>query len=113
MNINFFTLVSENDPQIYFGGDNVVFWGPMSWTVIFGLDLCHLPDFGNCTGDVLHPQTHELPHCRHAAERNQKASSYTTLHANSLPLAVRRVFYVFEHTSLFLCNFEKNQNYLL
>jgi multidrug efflux pump subunit AcrB len=37
MNINFFTLVSENDPQIYFGGDNVVFWGPMSWTVIFGL----------------------------------------------------------------------------
>jgi multidrug efflux pump len=37
MNINFFTLISENDPQIYFGGDNVVFWGPMSWTVIFGL----------------------------------------------------------------------------
>ncbi len=37
MNINFFTMISENDPQIYFGGDNVVFWGPMSWTVIFGL----------------------------------------------------------------------------
>jgi multidrug efflux pump len=37
MNINFFTLLSEWDPQIYFGGDNVVFWGPMSWTVIFGL----------------------------------------------------------------------------
>jgi multidrug efflux pump subunit AcrB len=39
MNINFFTLISENDPQIYFGGDNVVFWGPMSWTVIFGLSF--------------------------------------------------------------------------
>jgi multidrug efflux pump subunit AcrB len=37
MNINFFTLFSEFDPQIYIGGDNVVFWGPMSWTVIFGL----------------------------------------------------------------------------
>jgi len=37
MNINFFTLFTENDPQIFFGGDNVVFWGPMSWTVIFGL----------------------------------------------------------------------------
>jgi multidrug efflux pump subunit AcrB len=37
MNINFFTLFSELNPQIYFGGDNVVFWGPMSWTIIFGL----------------------------------------------------------------------------
>jgi multidrug efflux pump subunit AcrB len=37
MNINFYTLFSENDPNIFFGGDNVVFWGPMSWTVIFGL----------------------------------------------------------------------------
>ena len=37
MNINFFTLFSEYDPQIYFGGDNVIFWGPMSWTIIFGL----------------------------------------------------------------------------
>ena len=37
MNINFFTLFSELDAQIYFGGDNVVFWGPMSWTIIFGL----------------------------------------------------------------------------
>lgn len=36
-NINFFTLLSEYDPQIYIGGDNVIFWGPMSWTVIFGL----------------------------------------------------------------------------
>lgn len=37
MNINFFTLFSDLDPQIYIGGDNVVFWGPMSWTIIFGL----------------------------------------------------------------------------
>lgn len=37
MNINFYTMFSEYDPQIYFGGDNVIFWGPMSWTIIFGL----------------------------------------------------------------------------
>ncbi|MCK0161031.1 efflux RND transporter permease subunit [Allomuricauda sp. F6463D] len=36
-NINFFTLMSEFNPNIYFGGDNVVFWGPLAWTVIYGL----------------------------------------------------------------------------
>ncbi len=37
MNINFITLFTEYDAQIYFGGDNVLFWGPMSWAIIFGL----------------------------------------------------------------------------
>ena len=37
LNINFFTLASELDANIYFGGDNVVFWGPLAWTVIYGL----------------------------------------------------------------------------
>jgi multidrug efflux pump len=39
MNINFVTLMTEFRPQIYFGGDNAAFWGPMSWTVIFGLTV--------------------------------------------------------------------------
>jgi multidrug efflux pump len=39
MNINFYTLASDLDPNIFFGGDNVAFWGPMSWTVIFGLSF--------------------------------------------------------------------------
>lgn len=39
MNINFYTLFSELDPHIYFGGDNVAFWGPMAWTVIYGLSF--------------------------------------------------------------------------
>ncbi len=39
LNINFVTLLTEFDPQIYFGGDNARFWGPMSWTVIFGLSV--------------------------------------------------------------------------
>ncbi len=37
LNIDFFTLFSEFDPNIYMGGDNVIFWGPLAWTVIFGL----------------------------------------------------------------------------
>jgi len=37
LNINFFTLASELNPHIYVGGDNVVFWGPLAWTVIYGL----------------------------------------------------------------------------
>ncbi|MFC0603740.1 efflux RND transporter permease subunit [Winogradskyella pulchriflava] len=37
LNINFFTLASEFDANIYMGGDNVVFWGPLAWTVIYGL----------------------------------------------------------------------------
>ena len=38
-NINFLTLFSELNPHIYFGGDNVMFWGPLSWTIIFGLSF--------------------------------------------------------------------------
>ena len=37
LNINFFTLLSDFDAQIYYGGFNADFWGPMAWTVIFGL----------------------------------------------------------------------------
>lgn len=37
LNINFFTLISELNPHIYVGGDNVIFWGPLAWTVIYGL----------------------------------------------------------------------------
>ncbi len=37
LNINFFTLFSELDAHIYMGGDNVIFWGPLAWTVIYGL----------------------------------------------------------------------------
>lgn len=36
-NINFYTLFSEFNPHIYMGGDNVIFWGPLAWTVIYGL----------------------------------------------------------------------------
>ncbi len=37
LNIDFFSLFTSFDPNIYIGGDNVIFWGPLAWTVIFGL----------------------------------------------------------------------------
>jgi multidrug efflux pump subunit AcrB len=37
ININFITLFTEFNPNFYIGGENVAFWGPMSWTIIFGL----------------------------------------------------------------------------
>lgn len=36
-NFNFFTLISELNPRIFIGGDNTAIWGPMAWTVIYGL----------------------------------------------------------------------------
>lgn len=36
-NIDFVSLFQHLDPKIFFGGDSVVFWGPLSWTIIFGL----------------------------------------------------------------------------
>ena len=38
-NLNFATMFTELNPQIHIGGDNVMFWGPLSWTIIFGLSF--------------------------------------------------------------------------
>jgi multidrug efflux pump subunit AcrB len=37
LNFDFFSLVTNLNPHVYVGGDNVVFWGPLAWTIIFGL----------------------------------------------------------------------------
>ena len=39
MNISFVKMFTELNPHIYFGGDNVAFWGPLAWTIIFGLSF--------------------------------------------------------------------------
>jgi multidrug efflux pump len=41
-NIDFAGLFTSFKPHIYFGGDNVAFWGPLSWTMIFGLGFATL-----------------------------------------------------------------------
>jgi multidrug efflux pump subunit AcrB len=37
LNINFVTLFSDWNPHLFLGGDNAVFWKPLSWTIIWGL----------------------------------------------------------------------------
>ena len=37
LNIDFVSLFQHLNPHLFFGGDSVVFWGPLSWTIIFGL----------------------------------------------------------------------------
>ena len=37
LNFDFFTLVTDFNPHFFMGGDNVMFWGPLAWTIIFGL----------------------------------------------------------------------------
>jgi len=37
LNFDFFSLIINLNPHLYIGGDNVVFWGPLAWTIIFGL----------------------------------------------------------------------------
>ncbi|WP_199200292.1 efflux RND transporter permease subunit [Adhaeribacter arboris] len=39
LNLNFFTLFSDFEPHFFLGGDSVVFWGPLAWTIIFGLSF--------------------------------------------------------------------------
>jgi multidrug efflux pump subunit AcrB len=38
-NINFVSLFTHLDPKMFLGGESVVFWGPLAWTIIYGLIL--------------------------------------------------------------------------
>lgn len=37
LNIDFWKMFDEFNPHLFFGGDNVAFWGPLAWTIVFGL----------------------------------------------------------------------------
>jgi multidrug efflux pump len=37
LNMDFESLFSHFDAKFYLGGDNVAFWGPLAWTMIYGL----------------------------------------------------------------------------
>jgi multidrug efflux pump subunit AcrB len=37
LNVNFVGLLSSGNPELYWGGQNADFWGPMAWAVIYGL----------------------------------------------------------------------------
>ena len=37
INLNFYTLFTEFEPHFFMGGSSAAFWGPLAWTIIFGL----------------------------------------------------------------------------
>ena len=39
LNIDFIQFFQNYDPDLYVGGDTVKFWGPIAWTIIFGLSF--------------------------------------------------------------------------
>ena len=42
LNINFYELFNSGHPHFFLGGESVVFWGPLAWTIIFGLTFATL-----------------------------------------------------------------------
>ncbi|MBP6456102.1 MAG: efflux RND transporter permease subunit [Chitinophagaceae bacterium] len=42
LNMDFALLFQTGNPNIFIGGDSVAFWGPLSWTMIFGLGFATL-----------------------------------------------------------------------
>ena len=79
LNIDFVTLFTELNPHIFFGGDNVAFWGPLSWTMIFGLL------FGTFLTLVLVPVLYLL--VAKLKERVRKRTSVTARHEETVPVA--------------------------
>ncbi len=37
INLNFYTLFTAFEPNFFMGGNSAAFWGPLAWTIIFGL----------------------------------------------------------------------------
>lgn len=78
LNINFWTLFESFEPHIYFGGDNNIFWGPLSWTMIFGLV------FGTFLTLILVP-------CMFLISERLKRKSEIILHHFELPQGLKYV----------------------
>lgn len=39
LNFDIYSFLVDLNPHVYVGGDNVVFWGPLAWTIIYGLSF--------------------------------------------------------------------------
>jgi multidrug efflux pump len=39
LNVDFYELFNSGHPNFFIGGESVVFWGPLAWTIIFGLSF--------------------------------------------------------------------------
>jgi multidrug efflux pump subunit AcrB len=69
LNINFQTLFTDLDPNIYFGGDSAAFWNPLAWTIIFGLA------FATFLTLVVVPAMYYISFRRRVRKEREKAAS--------------------------------------
>jgi len=74
LNIDFFGLFIDYNPNIYMGGDNVIFWGPLAKTVIYGLT------FATFLTLVIVPVMFFLLHKGKIKVKKKKKKSLDTLH---------------------------------
>ena len=37
LNVDFWQLINLRDPHVHIGSDSVAFWGPLAWSIVFGL----------------------------------------------------------------------------
>jgi multidrug efflux pump subunit AcrB len=79
-NIDFAGLFTDLKPHIYFGGDNVAFWGPLSWTMIFGLG------FATIITLIIVPCMYLIRYNMKEGLRKWRENG-TTLEAKELPVA--------------------------
>ena len=77
MNINFATLLTDLNPQLHFGGDNVMFFGPLSWTIIFGLS------FATFVTLVLIPVMYFVIYTRNVLRQRRKSNRLALKQKNS------------------------------
>ncbi len=42
LNVDFYELFASGNPHFFIGGESVTFWGPLAWTIIFGLSFATL-----------------------------------------------------------------------
>ena len=68
-NIDFIGLFAHLKPNIYFGGENVMFFGPLSWTIIFGLS------FATFLTLIFIPVMYYLMYAKRAARQMASADS--------------------------------------
>jgi multidrug efflux pump subunit AcrB len=77
MNINFATLIRDFNPHLHFGGDNVMFFGPLSWTIIFGLS------FATFLTLILIPAMYYVIYSRNIMKQRRKTNRLALKSANN------------------------------
>jgi multidrug efflux pump subunit AcrB len=112
-NINFVTLFSELNPHIFFGGDNVAFWKPLSWTLIFGLIFAFFMTLFIVPGMYLIAERLRRPMRRHFGGKWISLLGIPPLTIVFIPLVLVTVYLHKKNVKRRVANRNANQNDLI